>query len=59
MPRCTDMTALLEKAFEKASTLPPELQDEFGALFMEELQSEERWRDLFAKSQNLLEKDQI
>jgi hypothetical protein len=52
----TKMTELLKKAFEKASQLPAEEQDRFGAWMLEELGSEERWNDLFARSQDLLEK---
>lgn len=48
------MTQLLEKAFEKATSLPPELQDEFGALFMAEMESELRWNELFEQSQDEL-----
>jgi hypothetical protein len=48
------MTELLKKAFEKASQLPAEEQDRFGAWMLEELDSEERWNELFARSQDLL-----
>jgi hypothetical protein len=48
------MTLLLEKAFEKATSLPPELQDEFGALFIAEMESELRWNELFEQSQDVL-----
>ena len=50
------MTELLKKAFEKASQLPIEEQDRFGAWLLEELGSEERWNELFAKSQDKLAK---
>ena len=50
------MTELLKKAFEKASELPLEEQDRFGAWLLEELDSEERWNELFAKSQDMLAK---
>ncbi len=50
------MTGLLKKAFEKASQLSAEEQDRFGAWMLEELNSEERWRELFARSPELLEK---
>jgi len=48
------MTKLLQKAFEEASKLPPEEQDAFANMFLAELQSERRWDDLFAKSQDML-----
>jgi hypothetical protein len=50
------MTDLLKKAFEKASQLPKEEQDRFGAWMLEELDSDERWNDLFARSQDILAK---
>lgn len=49
------MTDLLKKAFEKASQLPTEEQDRFGAWMLEELNSEARWDELFARSPELLE----
>ncbi len=48
------MTQLLEKAFEKATALPPELQDEFGALFIAEMESELRWQKSFDQSKDML-----
>ena len=48
------MTQILERAFEKATALPPELQDEFGALFIAEMADELRWQELFAQSQDML-----
>jgi hypothetical protein len=54
--RNSTMTELLKKAFEKASQLPAEEQDRFGAWMLEELSSEERWDELFARSPELLEK---
>lgn len=50
------MTELLKKAFEKASQLPYEEQDRFGAWMLEELDSDKRWDELFARSPELLEK---
>lgn len=50
------MSELLKKAFEKASHLPAEEQDRFGAWLLEELNSEERWDELFTRSPGLLEK---
>ncbi len=48
------MTQLLTKAFDRAAELPPELQDEFGALFMAEMESELRWQHSFEKSKDML-----
>jgi hypothetical protein len=50
------MTDLLKKAFDEASRLPADEQDAFGAWMLEELRSEQRWNDLFARSQDLLAK---
>ncbi|MCI0332411.1 MAG: hypothetical protein L0228_04215 [Planctomycetes bacterium] len=50
------MTNLLQKAFDEASRLPANEQDTFAAWMLEELRSEQRWNDLFARSQDLLEK---
>lgn len=48
------MTRLLEEAFDKASNLPEEDQDAVAALILEEIESERRWDELFAKSQDKL-----
>jgi len=48
------MTKLLEKAFEVASKLPPAEQDEVAALLLDEIASEQRWDEAFAKSQDVL-----
>ncbi len=50
------MTQLLEKAFEKASKLPEDEQDDFAAFILEELESERRWEAAFSQSQNELER---
>jgi len=50
------MTDLLKKAFDEASRLPADEQDRFGAWMLDELRSEERWDELFARSPELLEK---
>jgi len=50
------MTHLLEKAFEKASELPEEEQDDFAAFILEELESERRWEEAFSQSQDELER---
>lgn len=48
------MTRLLEEAFDKASNLPEDDQDAVAALILEEIESERRWDELFAKSQDKL-----
>jgi hypothetical protein len=48
------MTEILAKAFEKASALPPEVQDEVGAWLLAELESEKRWTALFSSSRDAL-----
>ena len=52
------VTQLLEKAFERASQLPDDEQDEFARLMLAELESEQRWADLFSlpESEDLLER---
>jgi hypothetical protein len=50
------MTDLLKEAFDKASELPPEEQDAFARLLLAELESEARWADAFARSQDVLAK---
>jgi hypothetical protein len=48
------MTALLEKAIERASALPKREQEAIGALILEEIASESRWDKQFAGSQDAL-----
>ena len=48
------MTNLLKEAFDKASELPPEEQDTFARFLLAELQSEARWSNAFAQSQDVL-----
>ena len=50
------MTKLLEKAMAEASKLPEPEQEAFAAWILSELESERRWDDLFARSQDLLAK---
>ncbi len=50
------MTKLLEQAFAEVSKLPEKDQDAMAAIIMEELASERRWDELFAKSPEKLEK---
>ena len=48
------MTELLKKAFSEASKLPEKDQDAIAEIILAELASEERWNNLFSKSQDLL-----
>ena len=48
------MTKLLEKAIEAATQLPPEQQDAVAAIILDEISSEQRWDEAFAKSQDVL-----
>jgi hypothetical protein len=48
------MTRLLEKAFEEASKLPDEDQDALAEMLLNDLASEQRWAEAFAKSQDRL-----
>jgi hypothetical protein len=50
------MTKSLQEAFEKASQLPPDEQEAFGAWMLHELDSEQRWDELFSRSPDLLSK---
>ena len=49
------MTNLLQKAFALARSLPDTEQDAPAALIIEEMESDRRWDELFAKSQDKLE----
>lgn len=48
------MTKALEAAFVEAARLAPEEQDLFAAWIIAELESEQRWKNLFAKSSDTL-----
>jgi hypothetical protein len=50
------MTQLLQKALNEVAKLPPAEQDAVAAFLLEELASEQKWNDLFAKSQDALAK---
>jgi hypothetical protein len=52
----TVMTQLLEKALSQVAKLPASEQDAVAAIVLEELASEPRWAESFAKSQDLLAK---
>jgi len=48
------MTKMLEEAFEKASRLSQSDQDTLAAWLIAELESEQSWNRLFARSQDQL-----
>jgi len=48
------MTQLLEKALREVAKLPPSDQDAVAAIVLEELASEQKWAELFEKSQDVL-----
>jgi hypothetical protein len=50
------MTRLLEKVLGEVAKLPAPEQDAVAALVLEELASEKRWSESFAKSQDALAK---
>jgi hypothetical protein len=50
------MTQLLEKALHEVAKLPASEQDAVAAILLEELASEQRWSESFAKSQDSLAK---
>ena len=48
------MGKLLEKVITETAKLPNEEQEAFAAFMLAELESEQRWDDLFVKSQDVL-----
>jgi hypothetical protein len=48
------MTALLEKAIQRASKLPDQEQEAIGALILEEISAESRWDAQFSGSPDKL-----
>jgi len=48
------MGRLLEKVIAETAKLPEEEQEAFAAFMLAELESEQRWDDLFSRSQDLL-----
>ncbi len=50
------MTLLLEKALNEVAKLPASDQDAVAVILLEELASERRWSESFAKSQDSLAK---
>ena len=50
------MTKLLEQAIAKATSLPESEQDAIARLLMDEIDSERRWDEQFARSPEKLKK---
>lgn len=50
------MTVLLEQLFQRASGLPPELQDVLAREFLLEIKWESRWDKTLERSQDVLNK---
>ena len=48
------MTKLLEKTFNKVSKLPEFDQNIIAKWVLDEIESDEKWNKLFAKSENML-----
>jgi len=48
------MTSLLQKAFEVASKLPALEQNILARTVLDEIESEKKWDDLFAESEDFL-----
>lgn len=48
------MTELLERAFAAAARLPDQEQDSVASFLLAELESERRWTEAFAASQDKL-----
>jgi len=48
------MTTLLETAFERVSKLSDVEQNRFAKLFIQEIESENRWDKLFSESEDML-----
>jgi len=46
------MTQLMEQAIARASQLPQEGQDAIAAIIFREVESEERWEELFSRPQS-------
>ena len=48
------MTAKLKTAFKRASSLPDDDQDSIASMILEEIESEGRWQEAFARSEKQL-----
>ena len=50
------MTQLLKKAFQEASKLPVVDQNALAKWLLEELESEKKWENIFAESEDVLDR---
>jgi hypothetical protein len=50
------MTEMLDRAFQQASNLPEDEQNEFAAFMLDELKAEKKWSELLSESQSELAK---
>lgn len=48
-------TKTLQSLIDKATALPPDLQERFAQQWLEELEDEQLWDEKFSRSQNQLE----
>lgn len=48
------MTKLMEQVIAKVSALPPEEQEHYAVIFLNELEDEQKWNEAFAASQDQL-----
>jgi len=46
------MTKLMEQAIEKARGLPDEAQDAIASIILREIESEDRWDELFSRPES-------
>jgi hypothetical protein len=50
------MTSLLEEAIQKAIKLPDQEQDALASILLEQMESDRKWEESFARSTDVLEK---
>jgi hypothetical protein len=53
------MTQLVEKVFSKVETLPTEVQDEWAARVLAELEEESAWNEVLARPESKLFLDEL
>ena len=50
------MTSLLEEALQKVMKLPDQEQDALASILLEQMESEQKWQESFARSTDALDK---
>ena len=50
------MTSLFQEAVQKVMALPEEQQNALAAILLQEIESEQRWQESFARSPSVLDK---